>query len=67
MITLIKEKEDKAEEYADMDSELYVKCLDIQRNLIPTAPRKTSMGKIASNITANTIVSDNPNTLTSLL
>ena len=44
--------------------EFYVKCLDIQRNLIPTAPRKTSMGKIASNITANTIVSDNLNTLT---
>ena len=44
MITLIKEKEDKAEEYADMDSEFYVKCLDIKRNLIPTAPRITSIG-----------------------
>ena len=64
MLTLMKEKENRAEEFADMDSEFSEKCLYIQRNLIPTAPRETSMGKIASNITANTIVADNQNTLT---
>ena len=67
MITLMKEKENRPEEFADMDSEFSEKCLYIQRNLIPTAPRETSMGKIASNITANTIASDNLNTLTRLL
>ena len=53
MITLMKEKENKAEEYADMDSEFSEKCLYIQRNLIPTAPRETSFGKVMENITKN--------------
>ena len=35
-----------------------------QRNLIPTAPRETSFGKIASKIADNAIVTDNLNTLT---
>ena len=63
MITLMKEKENKAEEYADMDSEFSMKCLDIQRNLLPTAPREASFGKIASNISDNTTIVDNQKTL----
>ena len=53
MITLMKEKENKAEEYADMDSEFSEKCLYIQRNLIPTAPRETAFSKVMENITKN--------------
>jgi len=49
--TLMKEKENRAEEYADMDSEFSDKCLYIQRNLIPTAPRETAFGKVMENIT----------------
>lgn len=59
MKTLIDEKETNSEEYADMDSEFSMKCIDIQRNLFPTAPRETSFGKIASNISDNTIIVDN--------
>jgi len=53
MITLMKEKDAKAEEYADMDSEFSEKCLYIQRNLIPTAPREASFSKVMENITKN--------------
>jgi len=53
MITLMKEKENNAEEYADMDSEFSEKCLYIQRNLIPTAPRETAFSKVMENITKN--------------
>ena len=53
MRTLIKEKEDKAEEYSDMDSVFSMKCIDIQRNLFPTAPRETSFSKVMENITKN--------------
>jgi len=53
MITLMKEKENRAEEYADMDSEFSEKCLCIQRNLIPTAPRETAFDKVIENITKN--------------
>jgi len=53
MITLMKEKENRADEYADMDSEFSEKCLYIQRNLIPTDPRETAFGKVMENITKN--------------
>jgi len=53
MITLMKEKENKSEEYADMDSDFSMKCLDIQRNLFPSAPRETTIGKVMENITKN--------------
>ena len=53
MITLMKEKENQSEEYADMDSEFSMKCLDIQRNLFPTAPRETTINKVMENITKN--------------
>ena len=53
MITLMKEKENRPEEFADMDSEFSEQCLYIQRNLIPTAPRETAFGKVIENITKN--------------
>ena len=53
MQTLMKEKENKSEEYADMDSDFSMKCLDIQRNLFPSAPRETTIGKVMENITKN--------------
>jgi len=56
MVTLMKEKENKAEEYADMDSEFSEKCLCIQRNLIPTAPRETAFSKVMENISKISII-----------
>ena len=53
MRTLIKEKENQAEEFADMESDFSMKCLVIQRNLIPTAPRETAFDKVMENITKN--------------
>ena len=53
MRTLIKEKENQAEEFADMESDFSKKCLVIQRNLIPTAPRETAFSKVMENITKN--------------
>jgi len=63
MLALMKEKEINSEEYSDMDSEFSMKCLDIQRNLLPTAPREASFGKITSNISDNTIIVDNQKTI----
>ena len=63
MKILIDEKVIQAEEFADMESEFSKKCLVIQRNLIPTAPRETSFGKIASNISENTIIEENKKTI----
>jgi hypothetical protein len=51
--TLKKEKENNAEEYKDGDSEFSMKCLNIQRNLFPSAPRETTIGKVIENITQN--------------
>jgi len=51
--TLMKEKENNAEEYKDGDSEFSLKCLNIQRNLFPSAPRETTIGKVIENITQN--------------
>ena len=53
MRTLIKEKENRAEEFADMESDFSKQCLVIQRNLIPTAPRETAFSKVMENITKN--------------
>jgi hypothetical protein len=49
--TLMKEKENNAEEYKDMDSEFSMKCLDIQRNLFPVADREATIGKVIEKIT----------------
>ena len=53
MKTLINEKVIQAEEFADMESDFSKKCLVIQRNLIPTAPRETAFSKVMENITKN--------------
>jgi hypothetical protein len=53
MRTLIKEKVNRAEEFADMESDFSKQCLIIQRNLIPTAPRETAFSKVMENITKN--------------
>jgi len=54
--TLIQMKRDNAEEYADGDSDFSNKCINIQRNLTPSYPRETSIGKIVGNISDNTIL-----------
>jgi len=51
--TLMKEKVNNAEEYKDGDSEFSMKCLNIQRNLFPSAPRETTICKVIENITQN--------------
>jgi len=51
--TLMNEKENNAEEYKDMDSEFSMKCLNIQRNLFPTADRDATIGKVIEKITQN--------------
>ena len=47
----MKEKENNAEEYKDGDSEFSMKCLNIQRNLFPSAPRETTIDKVIEKIT----------------
>jgi len=49
--TLMKEKENKSEEYKDADSEFSMKCISIQRNLFPDAPRETTIDKVIEKIT----------------
>jgi hypothetical protein len=61
--TLMKETEERAEEYSDMDSLFSQNWIDIQRNLTPVAPRETSFEKVMSNISENTIIPDNQKTL----
>ena len=56
MKTLINEKVIQAEEFADMESDFSKKCLIIQRNLIPTAPRETAFSKVMENITKNSVI-----------
>jgi hypothetical protein len=63
MIALIDEKENRAEEYSDMDSEFSMKCINIQRNLTPVAPREASFGKVASNISDKTTIDENQKTI----
>jgi len=53
MQTLMKEKETNSEEYKDADSEFSEKCISIQRNLVPNAPRETTISKVIENITQN--------------
>jgi hypothetical protein len=62
--TLMKETEERAEEYSDMDSEFSQKCISIQRNLTPVAPRETSFEKVMSNISDKTTITENLKTLT---
>jgi hypothetical protein len=47
---LSKEKKENQEEYEDIESDFSQKCLTIQRNLIPNAPRDTTINKVIENI-----------------
>jgi hypothetical protein len=47
---LLEEKEINSEEYKDSDSKFFEKCITIQRNLIPSAPRETTINKVMENI-----------------
>ena len=54
--TLMKEKENNAEEYKDADSDFSKKCLDIQRNLFPQTPRETTIDKVIEKITQSSSI-----------
>ncbi len=47
---LLEEKENNSEEYTNTDSEFFEKCINIQRNLTPDAPRDTTINKVIENI-----------------
>ena len=47
---LLEEKEINSEEYKDSDSKFFEKCINIQRNLTPDAPRETTINKVIENI-----------------
>ena len=47
---LLEEKENNSEEYKDSDSDFFEKCINIQRNLTPDAPRDITMNKVIENI-----------------
>jgi hypothetical protein len=47
---LSNEKKENTEEYQDIESDFSQKCLLIQRNLIPNAPRETAINKVIENI-----------------
>jgi hypothetical protein len=50
---LSQEKKENQEEYEDIESDFSQKCLIIQRNLIPNAPRETTINKVIENISKN--------------
>ena len=50
---LSNEKKENTEEYQDIESDFSQKCLLIQRNLIPNAPRETTINKVIENISKN--------------
>jgi hypothetical protein len=50
---LSQEKKENQEEYQDIESDFSQKCLSIQRNLIPNAPRETTINKVIENISKN--------------
>ena len=54
--TLMKEKENNAEEYKDADSDFSKKCIDIQRNLFPQTPRETTIDKVIEKITQSSSI-----------
>ena len=50
---LSKEKKENQEEYEDIESDFSQKCLTIQRNLIPNAPRDITINKVIEKISKN--------------
>jgi hypothetical protein len=57
-LELVKSKAENEEEYRDADSEFSTKCLTIQKNLIPTYPRETSIGKVVENISKTSVIDE---------
>jgi len=55
-------REENPEEYADMDSDLSLKCMNIQRSLLPVFPRETSFGKVIASISEGSIIDREPET-----
>ena len=51
---LIKKKEENRADYDNADSEFSEKCISIQHNLIPDAPRETTINKVIKNISKTT-------------
>jgi len=49
-------REENPEEYADMDSDFSLKCMNIQRSLLPVFPRETTFGKVIASISESSIV-----------
>jgi len=56
---LLEEKEINSEEYKDSDSKFFEKCIAIQRNLIPNAPRETTINKVMENISNKSGILEN--------
>jgi hypothetical protein len=50
---LSQEKQENQEEYEDIESDFSQKCLTIQRNLIPNAPRDITINKVIEKISKN--------------
>ena len=53
-VELGKSKQENPIEYKDGDSEFSLKCVTIQKNLIPAHPREVTINKVVENITQNT-------------
>jgi len=53
-------REENHEEYSDMDSDFSLKCMNIQRSLLPVFPRETSFGKVIASISNGSIVDREP-------
>ena len=56
---LLEEKEINSEEYKDSNSKFFEKCIAIQRNLIPNAPRETTINKVMENISNKSGILEN--------
>jgi hypothetical protein len=55
---LMKKKEENSSEYENMESEFSEKCISIQNNLIPDAPRETTINKVINNISRKTEIQE---------
>ena len=55
---LSNEKKENTEEYQDIESDFSQKCLLIQRNLIPNAPRETAINKVIEKISCKSGITE---------
>jgi len=53
-------REENPEEYSDMDSDFSLKCMNIQRSLLPVFPRETTFGKVITTISNGSVVDREP-------